>query len=414
MRVAICHDYLNQLGGAERVLTELLEIFPGADLFTLFHDPEKTEGKFAARITKASFLDHFFVRRRHRLFIPLFPIAAFFLRGEGEYDLLISSSAGYGKAFGVRARRHICYCHTPLRYGWEKEYISDFLAPFWPKPISKMHSGSLKRDFRLRHFASGSEYLGYSSPSSSRLAGKSRFSAPKPFLRWVLKPVLYFLCFPLRVWDFWTARRVDIFLANSEFIRDKIRRFYRREAQVVYPPVPEVGSVASGTTEADFDFYLAVGRLVPYKRFDLAILGARLAGRRLVMVGVGRDEARLQRMADGTVEFVGRISEARLRELYESARALIFPQVEDFGLVAAEAQMHGLPVVAYRAGGVLEIIKEGQTGVFFDRQTPEAVAEAIERFEARPFDRRFIRARALIRFPQARFRDTMRKYADRS
>jgi len=346
------------MGGAERVLKVFLEMFPDADLYTLLYDEEKTRGEFEDRIAGTSFLDCSLVTKHHRLFIPIMPFAAWLLRSKTEYDLVISSSAGYAKGFGIKGKRHICYCHTPLRYAWEREHINSLL-----------------------------------------------------FVPTIVKILLvYPISFFLRVWDRRTAKKPDAILANSRFIADKVRRYYKRDAKVAHPPTDSKvfyykKSLSSGGRP---EYYLMVGRLIHYKRFDLGIRACGRIGRELKIVGVGPQLNRLKKISDlKHVQFIFNAGDDELRALYANAKAFIFPQVEDFGLVAAEAQMCGCPVIAYGEGGSCEIVEDGKTGVFFMEQTVDSLVEAIRDFEGRDFDKTYI-SKFAMRFSGNGFRDTIR------
>ncbi|MDP3974869.1 MAG: glycosyltransferase [Candidatus Jorgensenbacteria bacterium] len=343
MRVAILHDYLNQYGGAERVLEALLEMFPDADLYTLLYDRARTRGAFEGRVTKTSRLDIPAVRHHHRLFIPAMPFAAATLTSAhppagGPYDLVISSSAGYGKGINIEGKVHVSYCHSPLRYAWEFDYLHG--VPFAPWPLREA----------------------------------------------VLKPIAR----ALKRWDKNAAGHVDVFLANSHFIAGKIAAYYGREAEVIYPPVDtSIWKPKAG--EKRGDYYLMAGRLLYYKRFDLGIRAFNVLKKPLIVVGAGPEGAKLKKLATSPhITFVRNPSDEELRTYYARAQALIFPQVEDFGLVAAEAQACGTPVIAYGKGGAAEIVVEGATGLLFDPQTEEALLDAVKRFETMRFDRRAI------------------------
>lgn len=360
MKIAILHDYLNQWGGAERVLEALTELFPEAGLYTLFYDEKKLKGKFKNSLKKTSFLNFPFARNHHRLFIPLMPFAARTMTIDNDYDIIISSSAGYAKGFNVSHRHghrppHISYCHTPLRYAWEKKYLKDL--PFPLKLISKIF-GNPTRNY-------------------------------------------------LRNWDRRAAENVDFFIANSNFIKEKIKAYYGKEAEVIYPPVDEQVFYKENTSKEDF--YLMAGRLIYYKRFDLGIQACERLKKKLKIVGTGPEERKLQKSANPElVEFLRDVSDSELRALYNRAQALIFPQVEDFGLVAAEAQMCGLPVIAYNEGGAREIVEDAKTGILFREQTEQGLAEAIQKFENTNFERNEIAASAR-RFSKQVFKDKINK-----
>lgn len=338
MRVAILHDYLNQYGGAERVLEVFLELFPEADLYALLYDEQRTGGRFRGRVTKTSFLDFGFVRRNHRLFLPFMPLASEKLKSREEYDLIISSSAGYAKGFGVRGKYHICYCHSPLRYAWEWNYMKEM--PFAPWPLKEA----------------------------------------------VIRPILNYL----REWDRRAASRVNVFLANSNYIKDKIRIYYGRSAEVVYPPA-DSSVFRYKESEKSGGFLLMVGRLLYYKRFDLGIRAAALLRKKLVVVGRGPEYKKLKSSADSRfVKFAEAPTDEALAKLYNQAEFLMFPQTEDFGLVAAEAQMCGLPIIAYDEGGARDIVKPCKTGVLFKTQNPEALVKAVKDAEKISWNRQKI------------------------
>ena len=355
MKVAVLHDYLNQFGGAERVLKAIFELFPDADLYTLLYDKDKVRGEFEGRIKRTSFLDNAVVRRRHRAFIPLMPLAARALRLDDTYDLIISSSAGYAKGFGrSNSAFHVCYCHSPLRYAWEIEYLKNL--PFSPW---QMH-----------------QLIGY--------------------------PIAH----ALRRWDKRAADNVDLFIANSQFIADKIRTYYGRDAEVVYPPV-DTNVFYPEPSENQGEYYMMAGRLLYYKLFDVGINAFNRLQMPLKIVGSGPEYRKLRAMAGPNIEFIRDVSDETLRRLYSDARAFIFPQIEDFGLVAAEAQACGTPVIAYNDGGAREIVENGKTGVLIDAQTPDAVIEAVRALENTSYDRSYITQRAQ-KFSRDNFLEQMR------
>lgn len=368
MRVAIFHDYLNQFGGAERVLKVLLDIFPKAHLYTLLYDKNKTFEIFENNVKKTSFLDKPYIRNHHRMFIPLMPFASQKMNIQNNYDLIISSTAGYSKGFGFshsynHSRNigygydsddhpfHISYCHSPLRYAWEIDYLKNLsLAP-----------NSLSR------------------------------SIAKPIAEW------------LKNWDKSAAQNVNLFVANSGFIAKKIRNYYNRESSVVYPPVNP--DFYFSKTKPRADYYLMVGRLLYYKNFDLGIKAFNKLRKPLKIVGSGPEMPKLKSIANSNyIEFIPFIHDAGLSNLYNNAKALIFPQVEDFGLVAAEAQTCGLPIIALNEGGACEIIKHKETGFLFNEQKSEAIIEAVKIFENMNFNREQI-ALSATRFSEARFKN---------
>lgn len=338
MRVAILHDYLTQFGGAERVLERILEIFPNADLYTLMYDEGKMHGMFKERLRKTSFLDHRFFRKWHRLCIPAMPLAAQLLSSDTVYDLVISSTAGYAKGINVRGKYHVCYCHSPLRYAWQFEFLRDL-----------PHGVSLVPKFLTRPIAAA-----------------------------------------LRRWDKRASEKVNVFIANSHFIAEKIRSYYGRDAYVVYPPIDTVGFTRRASDETK-DYYLMAGRFLYYKRFDLGLRALQELKLKLKVVGSGPEEEKIRKIANPAyTEFLGNVPDAELRRLFASAKGVIFPQEEDFGMVAAEAQACGAPVLAYAKGGGSEIVRHKETGLLFTEQTKEAIQEAVRECELREFDRGYI------------------------
>lgn len=353
-RAAVVHEWLVDYAGSERVLREILEVLPQADLFALVDRPD---AELAAAIPKrargTSFLQRLpRIERWLRYTVPLMPFAIERL-DLSAYDLVVSSSHAVAK--GVRttpAQLHVSYVHTPMRYAWDLEQ----------------------------------EYL--------RAAGLER--GP---LGWAARLALR----RLRRWDARSARGVQVLVANSHHVAERVHRIYGREAQMIPPPV-DVASFRPGP-ERDA-FYLTVSRLEAYKRVDLLVEAfRRLPERRLVVIGGGPELARLRAAAPGNVSLPGRLSGEEVRDHMGRARAFLFAGIEDFGIVIAEAQAAGAPVIAFRAGGAAEIVTDA-TGVFFDAQTAEAVVSAVKRFEqdAARFTPSACRQNAL-RFDRARFRE---------
>ncbi len=362
LRVALVHDWLTGYRGGERVLDHLAARFPRADLHTLFHRPGATTERIEARRILTSPLDRIPGSRQHyRKLLPLFPWAI--RRFDfSDYDLVVSTSHAVAKSIRIPAGvRHLDYCFTPMRYVWDQ----------------------------------ADAYLG---------------RGPR---RWAAAPLVS----ALRRFDVATSgpEHVTRFVAISTEVADRIRRHYGREAHVVAPPV-DLSWITPATGPPE-DFYLLVGGFVPYKRDALAIETFRRLGRKLVVVGEGPGRAALQRSAPANVEFLGRVDDATLSELYRRARALVHPQREDFGLVAVEAQGAGRPVIAFGAGGARDTVRalpeapdaspldaSDATGVFFHRPEPGDLARAIERFEKAEsiFEPNRLRRWAL-RFSPARF-----------
>lgn len=351
MRVAITTDWLNSFGGAERVLLQLHRMFPDAPIYTTVHDRRGLPAQMQDWDVRTSFLQRIpWARRRHQAFLPFMPMA-WEEFDFSEYDLVLTTNSACAKGVITRpGTLNICYCYTPCRYIWD-------LYP---------------------------EY--------------TRGKRSKPFIA----PVAHWL----RLWDRLSADRVDHFVGISHEVAARIRRHYGREAEVVYPPV-DVERIRPSMAPPE-DFYLVVSRLVPYKRVDLAIAAANRLRRRLIIVGDGSERRRLQAIAGPTIEFLGRRSDEEIAELYARCRAFLFPGLEDFGIAPVEAQAAGRPVIAFAAGGALETVVDGKTGVLFTSQTPEGLANAIERLESMNIDAGVCRRNA-ERFSAERFRDRLRQ-----
>ena len=349
MKVALVHDYLNQMGGAERVLLALHEIFPDAPIYTSIYDPKFVDVAFQKMDIRTSFMQKFpLVTTHHQPYLPFYPFAMESLDLRG-YDLVLSSSSAFGKGVIVRPETmHICYCHTPMRWCWSyDEYIER-------------------------------EQLGKAA-----------------------RRVLPFLITGLRVWDQTTAARVDHFIANSPVVAERIQKYYRREAVVIPPPV-EADRFSFDASTTPEDYFLIVSRLIPYKRIDLAIEACNQLQLPLVIIGGGRDEERLKQMAGPTIRFMGRLSDQDVLHYYTHCRALLFPGEEDFGITPLEAQASGRPVIAYGAGGALASVVEGVTGEFFSEQTVESLAMVLATFNERNYHASIIRNHAL-EFDKPRF-----------
>ena len=342
MRVALVHDWLTGMRGGEKVLEALCELHPAADIFTLFHHRGSVSAAIEAHRIEASFLQRMpFARSRYRQYLPLFPFAIeqFDL---DPYDLVISSSHCAAKAVVPPGRaRHLCYCHSPMRYAWDQ-----FDAYFGPARVGVAAS------------------------------------------RWFYRPVLA----KLARWDAATATRVGRFVANSRHVAGRIRRYYNREATIVYPPVDTVFYHPADITPASH--FLIVSALVPYKRIELAMAACERLGAGLRIVGDGPDRDRLEALGMRHVEFLGRLTDMEIRDEYRSALAVILPGEEDFGIVPVEAQACGRPVVALALGGALDTVIDGQTGVLFADADAAHLAAALERAAALQFDSAAIRAHA--------------------
>ena len=332
IRVALVHDYLNQYGGAERVLEQLHALWPDAPVYASMYDRGRMPAAYRAWDIRTTFMQALpGVTRNHQAYLPVYPVAFARLDLRG-YDVVISSSSAFAKnVHPAPGALHVCYCHSPMRFAWNY------------------------RDYARR------ERLG-------RAAGA------------LLWPVVR----SVRLWDAAGTRRVDHLIANSRAVAERIARYYGREATVIHPPV-DTAAIPPASGDPD-DFYLLLTRLVPYKRLDVVVEAFTRLGLPLRVAGEGRDRAALERLAGPTVTFLGRVSDEEKARLYRRCRATLFPAEDDFGIAQVEAQAAGRPVIAYRAGGALETVVEGVTGVFFDEQTPEAVIDAVRRLAARRFD----------------------------
>jgi glycosyltransferase involved in cell wall biosynthesis len=337
MRAALVHDYLLVMRGAERTFAAIADCFLSSPIYTLLYDEVGTERRFAGRSIRTSYLQRLNARQSNfRKLLPLFPRAVerFPLR---EHDLVLSSSSAF--AHGVRPGRdavHICYCHTPFRYVWhERERALQEVSP-------------------------------------------------------PLRPALRLTLAAIRRWDVKASGRVTDFIAGSELVRERIGEFWGREATVVHPPV-DTDRFHIGAPE---DFFLVVTELVGHKRVENALEAARRAGQRVKVVGTGPELARLGTLYADTAEFPGRVSDPELAELYARARALVVPNVEEFGIAAVEAQAAGRPVVAAAAGGALETVVDGSSGVLVPPYDVDALAEAMRETDFERFSATWIREHA--------------------
>ncbi|MBT4021722.1 glycosyltransferase [Candidatus Peribacteria bacterium] len=358
--MAITTDWLVTLGGAERVISEMIKLWPEADIFTVVYDESETKGlsEKELKIHTSSLQKYYSIIKKHRLLLPLMPkaVESWDL---SKYDTIISSSHAVAKGLiPPSSAKHICYCHTPMRYAWEMEekYLDDFglFGPF------------------------------------------------RSFAKWNLKK--------LRHWDRTTAKRVDQFIANSSTTQKRIERAYGRDSIVLPPPVNDK-FFEINHTEPKENYFLALGRLVPYKRVDLLIEAANRKGFRLKIAGSGPEEAHLKKIAGPTVEFLGYIPEEGLSDLYSKARAFLFPVEEDAGIVPLESQACGTPVIAYGKGGVLDTVINRETGIFFTDHTSESLINAMDEFENSNFDSNLIKEHAK-KFSGERFRKKLKNIVE--
>ena len=329
MKVALVYDRVNKWGGAERVLMALHELFPAAPLYTSVYNAKRAAWAKVFEV-KTSFLQKLSAAHSNHEFIPfLMPLVVEHFSFD-EYDLVISLTSEAAKGILTKpGTKHICYCLTPTRYLWSgyKDYLNT----------------------------------------------KVKQTLASPFISY------------LRKWDKLAARRPDVFVAASEEVKQRIKKYYNQDADaVIYPPT-NLKDKNGGDNKKNGDYFLVVSRFVPYKRIDLAIAACNALRVPLKIIGRGREEGRLRAMAGKTVEFVGSVSDGQLITYYKNCKALIFPGVEDFGLTIIEAQMFGKPVIAFRGGGALETVVEGKTGSFFAKQTKEALKEILITFNSKKF-----------------------------
>ncbi len=323
LRIAIVCDWLTVYAGAERVVLALHELFPNAPIYTSLYRPSEFPDFKDADVRESKLSRLPFSRRLHRLMVPLMP-RHFESMDFSEYDLVISSSHSVAKGIVTQpGTLHVCYCHSPMRYVWD-------------------HSHSYQKNYK-------------------------NFSA----LRFLYKPILH----KLRMWDRLAAERVDHFIANSNYVKSRIQKYYGREASVVHPPVQlDDFSPAENSKRTR---YLALGRLIPYKRFDLVVDAFNDLDLPLHIIGDGPELKRLKRQAGKNIQFLGHVSHDELLDELRHSKALIFPQLEDFGIVPLEAMATGTPVLAYGHGGALETVSEGVSGLFFKDQEKESLKKVV-------------------------------------
>ena len=355
MKLAIVHDYLNQSGGAERVVRYLHEAFPDAPIYTSFYLKETMPDVFRRMDIRTSFMQKLPGLRRHfKKYLPLYPLAIKSLDLK-VYDVILSSSSAWAK--GIRKANnscHICYCHSPMRFVWMYE---DYTK-------------------------------------------KENFGP-------IIQTLLPILLKRIKKWDLDANSRVDYFIANSKTTAARIKSFYGRGSDIIHPPVdtaffkPYNGKIA--------EYYVVVSRLNTYKKIDLAVSAFNRLNIPLYIIGFGPDEKRLKSIAKSNIKFLGKLADSEIAKCYSGCKALILPGIEDFGLTTVEAQACGRPVVAFRGGGALESVVEGKTGIFFDKQNQDSLIEAINKFEKMDFDSKVIRENAL-RFDKEVFKNKIKTF----
>ncbi len=358
MKLALVHDYLTQLGGAEKVLQNFQGVFKESPVFVLVYDKRKMGRFLEGEQIYTSWLQKMpWSRAKYQWYLSLMPLATESY-GLSEYDVILSSASSFAK--GVRAHKdalHICYCHTPTRYLWHD-------------------AGSYVRE------------LGY-----NRL----------------VKKVIPLFLERLRNWDLMAANRVNRFIANSQVVADRIFKYYGREAKVIYPPVETDKFFIAPKLE---NYFLIGGRLVAYKRYDLAVKAFNKLGIKLKVFGEGPEMNRLRKMAGNNIEFLGEVSDDKKAKLYSKCQAFIHPQTEDFGITAVEAMASGRPVIAYFDGGACETVIPHQTGEFFEEQTWESLADKIIDFDVNQYSPMMIKKHA-ERFSSARFQKEIKEYVEK-
>lgn len=354
LKIAIVCDWLTTSGGAEKIVHSLHKIFPEAPIYTTLFDKHRLP-MFANAKIETSYLQKIpIAKKKHQLFLPFMP-RIFENFDLNDFDIVISSSHSCAKGIITKpSTLHISYCHSPMRYAWENNinYINEYQV----NPIFK----------KLAHV----------------------------------------IIHKLRLWDRLSADRVDYFITNSNYIRRRVNKFYRRTSSVINPFVDDK---FFSSNETQGDYYLAVGRLTPYKKFDLIIDTFNKIGKPLKIVGTGVSKRKFMAKSKPNIEFLGYVEDQQLQNLYASAKALIFPQVEDFGIIPLEAMAAGTPVIAFSKGGALETVVDKKTGLFFEEQTIDSLSKALSRFENHTFDKKIIQEHA-SKFSEQIFQDKIIDY----
>ncbi|AOZ77271.1 glycosyltransferase family 4 protein [Clostridium pasteurianum] len=359
MKVALVHDWLTNMGGAERVVINFKEIYKDSPIYTTLYNPEKLDEELKNIDVRTSFLQNEKnLKKGHQSLLPFMPMA-FESFDLNEYDIILSSSSSCAKGVVTNPNSmHVCYCHTPMRYGWEFYYE---YANNWD--MKKIKRNMLK----------------------------------------------YFINY-IRVWDNVSSNRVDYFIANSQNVARRIWKHYRRESVVIHPPVR---CKLFNISDIDEDYFLILSRLVPYKKVDLAVKAFNELGLPLVVIGDGVERQKLESIAKDNIKFLGRQPDSVIKEYYSKCRAFLFPGDEDFGITPLEAQASGRPVIAFGKGGALETVVENQTGVFFREQTVDSLKDAVKRFEGVKFDKQAIRKHA-EEFDEEIFKEKIKSFIENS
>lgn len=357
MKIAIVHDWLTNMGGAENLIINFHDIYPNAPIYTSIYNPDELDNKLKDIDVRTSFLQKKNKKiTNHKKYYPLMPIA-FENMNLNEYDVILSSSTCCAKGIIPRPDAiHICYCNTPMRYAWEKR--EDYTK----------NMGKLK------------------------------------------KKLIGILTHYMRIWDVASSSRVDYFIANSTAVQERIKKYYRRDSVVINPAVR---CNLFNINDTDGDYYFVVSRLVSYKRFDLAVQACKELGKKLIVAGEGPEKEALEQLAKNSdnIRFLGRISDNEVIKYMSECKALLFPGEEDFGITPVEAMACGRPVVAFGKGGAMDTVIDGKTGVLFKEQTVKNVKDAILKLESMKFNKQEIRNHAL-KFDESEFKRKIKEFID--
>ncbi len=351
MKIALVHDWLTNMGGAEQCVLNFMDVYPEAPIYTSMFVKDNVDERFSAKKVVTTFLQRF-VKKGHQKLFPLMPMA-FERLDLTEFDVVLSSTSCCAKGVVTGPNcEHFCYCYTPIRYVWARsfEYMQGM--------------GKIKKFFCsiLMHY--------------------------------------------MKLWDFSAAQRVDHFIAISTEVQHRIKKYYNRDSVIIFPPVR---CSLFSMSDTDGDYFLVVSRLVYYKRFDLAVKACSKLGKKLIVIGDGPERKNLEAMAGPTVQFLGRQPDEVVQKHMAECKALLFPGEEDFGIVPVEAEACGRPVIAYGKGGALDTVIPEKTGVLFYEQTEDSLAEAIQKFETMTFNKEEIRNHAL-KFDEPEFRRQIETY----
>lgn len=361
MKVALIHDFLNQVGGAEKVLEIFHELYPKAPVFTITYDKTETGNNFEGMEINTSFIQRLpGGPKRYKWYLAWMP-AAIEQFDLSKYDVVLSDCSAYSKGIITKPDTlHICYCHSPTRYLWSDTHA---------------YTEELKQ------------------PS-------------------VIKKGLPLILNKIRVWDRLAAERVDNFIANSKNVQDRIKKYYSRKSNVIFPPVETSGFEILSQNDIG-DYYLIVSRLRPYKRVDIAVEAFNALELPLKVIGTGEEYKKLRKLGNKNIEFLGYVGDAERNRLLSRCKAFIHPQEEDFGIAAVEAMAAGRPVIAYQKGGALETVREGITGEFFEDQTPWSLVDTVREFDAKKYNPDDIRRHA-IGFDTNVFKQKIKQYIEDS